>query len=192
MSCILGFLDVETTGIEQEKGHRIIEFAVIVYSYEPATYTATRMGEYVTRINPQRPIDAGAFAVHHISYEDVAACPTWAEVAPKIYRIMNNCHVIVAHNGDGFDLPFINAELTRIGSPLPDVQTVDSMTQARWATPAGKYPKLGELCFASDVPYDLDKAHGALYDCEVMASCFFENHKTGFFTLPFIAEKEAA
>lgn len=189
---IIAGLDTETTGLEQEKGHKIIEFGSIVYRYDDATGVALRVGSYVQRINPRRPIDPGAFNVHGISFEDVAACPTWEEVAPKIYKVMNGCDVIVAHNGDGFDLPFIAAELLRVGSPIPDVQSVDTMLGARWATPAGKMPNLGELCFALDVPYDREKAHGAEYDVEVMMACFFKALKMGFYQLPALAEREAA
>lgn len=190
---IVGGLDIETTGLEQEKGHRIIEFATLLYLYDEATGVVTPKGKFVQRINPQRAIDPGAFAVHGISYEDVAYCPTLEEVAPKIVKVMSACDLIVAHNGNGFDLPFIAAELLRIGQPIPDVQVVDTMVQGRWATPMGKLPNLGEFCFATGVEYDKEKAHAAEYDVSVMMEGFFVALRKGFIQLPTkMKEKLAA
>lgn len=190
---IFGGLDIETTGLEQEKGHRIIEIAVLPYLYNEATGVATPKGKFVQRINPQRAVDPGAFAVHGISYEDLAYSPLWEEVAPKVVRLMSACDLLVAHNGNGFDLPFIAAELLRIGQPIPDVQAVDTMVQGRWATPMGKLPNLGEFCFATGVDYDKSKAHAAEYDVQVMMEGFFVALRKGFIQLPTkMKEKLAA
>lgn len=192
MIILVGGLDIETTGLSQKKGHRILEYSQVIYRYDDAAGVAEYKGKFTQRINPQRSIDPSAFEVHGISFEDVAHCPTLEEVAPKIVRLMSACDAVVAHNGDSFDLPFITAELLRIGSPIPNVQSIDTCTGARWATPNGKLPTLKELCFACDVPYDPEQAHGAEYDCMVMMECFFKVYKQGFFTLPSRAEKEAA
>lgn len=190
---IIGGLDIETTGLEQEKGHRIIEIAVLPYLYDEATGTVTPKGKFVQRINPQRAIDPGAQAVHGICYEDLAYSPTWEEVAPKVVRLMSACDLLVAHNGNGFDLPFIAAELLRIGQPIPDVEVVDTMVQGRWATPMGKLPNLGEFCFATGVDYDKEKAHAAEYDVSVMMEGFFVALRKGFIQLPTkMKEKLAA
>lgn len=188
---IIGGTDIETTGLEQEKGHRIIEFATILYDFDPASFLVTPKGKFVQRINPQRAIDTAAQAVHGISFEDVSMCPEWREVAPKVFKIMSACDVIVAHNGNGFDMPFIAAELMRIGLPVPGAACVDTMLQSRWATPMGKLPNLGEFCFACGVDYDREKAHAAEYDVQVMMESFFVALRKGFITLP-IAERKAA
>lgn len=187
---IIAGLDTETTGLDQSKGHRFVEIGLIVYSFDTVTSDYIKKGQYVQRINPQRPIDPSAQAVHGIRFEDVAGCLTWEVVAPKIVRLLQATQLVVAHNGNGFDLPFLTAELLRIGSPIPDVQAVDTMLQSRWATPNGKLPNLGELCFATDTGYDTTKAHSAGYDTEVMMECFFKAYKGGFIQLPEV--KEAA
>lgn len=186
---IVAGLDIETTGLDQEKGHRIIELALLLYTFAPESGEHELRGKYVQRINPQRAIDPGAFAVHGIAYEDVAHSPTWNEVAPKVVRMLKACDLAVAHNGDGFDMPFIAAELMRIGQPVPDIKTVDTMLQGRWATPMGKVPNLGELCFACGVPYDRELAHAAEYDVSVMMESFFMAHRRGFIKLPEFKEK---
>lgn len=186
---IIAGLDLETTGLDQDKGHRIIEIAMLLYVFNPETGAHNLRGRYVQRINPERAIDSGALAVHGITYEDVAYEPKWEEVAPKIVKLLSVVDVVVAHNGNGFDLPFLAAELLRIGQPVPEVRAFDTMTSFRWATPMGKVPNLGELCFACGVNYDTEKAHAAEYDVSVMLESFFIAHKKGFVQLPMI-EKE--
>jgi DNA polymerase-3 subunit epsilon len=170
-------IDIETTGLEWAKDHRIVEIAALVYRHpEP-----TPVIRFVQRVNPQRPIDAKAQAVHGISFDDLTACPTWDAVAPKIIRVLQTANVVVAHNGDGFDRPFIEHELRRVGLPVPAATWIDTCKDARWATPFGKSPSLGELCFACGVEYDPTKAHAAAYDVERMMLCFFEARRQGFY-----------
>lgn len=180
----IGGIDIETTGLEQEKGHRIIEFAALLYQYDEASGAVTPRGKFVQRINPQRSIDPGAQAVHGICFEELTGSPTWDEVAHRVSKVMSACDLIVAHNGFGFDLPFIAAELLRVGAPIPTTPGVDTMLQGRWATPMGKLPNLGEFCFATGIEYDKAKAHAAEYDVSVMMEGFFVALKKGFITLP--------
>lgn len=58
---------------------------------------------FVSRCNPQRKIDAGAFAVHGISDKDVASAPTLAELAKHLPERID----MVAHNAS-FDLRMID------------------------------------------------------------------------------------
>lgn len=178
---LIAGLDIETTGLSQVDGHRIIEIAVKVYDLE----SRIEKGQYVMRINPQRGIDAKAQEVHGISYDMLVGKPLWEDVAPKLSKLLSHCQYVVAHNGEGFDLPFIWGEFLRAGvSPPSDMRLADTMLQGRWATPDGAIPNLGVLCFACDVPYDKSLAHSAAYDVSVMMECFFSQLDKGFFTLP--------
>jgi DNA polymerase-3 subunit epsilon len=183
------FLDSETSGLDQSDGHRIIEFASITYDL------ATRVERlrFVQRIHPQRTIQAAAQAIHHIDISELTGCPIWDTVAPKIAKILSLSQTAVAHNAE-FDLPFIAMELSRIGLAVPNPQVFCTMTEGRWATPVGKLPTLGELCFACDVEYDTSpgKAHGALYDVEVMSRCFWKALDWGFYKLELPATEKAA
>lgn len=184
---IVGFLDFETTGLKQEDGHRIIETALILCDLN----TREVIGTVEQRTNPERPIDEKAQAVHGIRYEDLVACPTWPVFAPKLAALLGRCHYVVAHNGEGFDLPFVFREFIRVGIAPPRVMLTDTMLQGRWATPDGAVPNLGALAWACDVPYDTTKAHAALYDVEVMRDCFFSQYERGFFQLatsPFVLQ----
>lgn len=177
---LIAGLDIETTGLNQTDGDRIIEIAIAIHNLN----TKARVGAFETRINPQRSIDPSAQEVHGISFEMLAGKPLWGEIAPKVAALLGKCHYVVAHNGLGFDMPFVYGELLRQGSALPKVGLVDTMLQARWATPDGSLPNLGALCFAAGVDYDKAKAHGALYDVDVMMEAFFSQFKNGFFQLP--------
>lgn len=173
-------VDIETTGLAQAEGHRIIEIAILIYELATERY----VGKYVTRINPLRPIDPKAQAVHGISFEELSSCKTWEEIAPDVSKVFSKVDgALVAHNGVGFDMPFINAELARVGLPKVILPVVDTMLQARWATPNGKSPNLGELCFACGIDYNSDEAHAAEYDVKVMLASFFEGYRTGFFKI---------
>lgn len=181
---IFGGLDLETTGLSQVDGHRIVEFALIIYKYDEATGKATEAGRYETKLNPQRGIDPKAEAVHGISYDSLIGKPLWEDVAPKLSALLGKCQYMVAHNGQFFDAPFLWGEFIRAGVVQPKLVVVDTMLQGRWATPDGAVPNLGALCWASGVDYDKSKAHGAGYDVSVMMECFFKQHPRGFFTLP--------
>jgi DNA polymerase-3 subunit epsilon len=177
----VGGLDLETTGLDQAAGHRIVEVALVIYDQG----SAKELGRYSTRINPQRGIDPKAEAVHKISFDSLIGKPLWEEVAPKLSKLVSACDLIVAHNGVGFDAPFLWGEFLRVGTAMPKVGIVDTMLQGRWATPDGAIPNLQALCFACGVPYDKDKAHGATYDVEVMMNCYFKFRDRGFFPIPF-------
>jgi DNA polymerase-3 subunit epsilon len=166
----------------------VIEIAMCVYQLE----TRQLKLRLVKRINPERSILAKAQAVHGIDISELTGCPKWSEVAPLIAKVLGYTDLAVAHNGDHFDLPFIAMELMRVGLPVPELRAFDTMMQGRWATPYGKVPTLGELCFACDVPYDPDKAHSAVYDVEVMMQAFFRALDWGAFRLELPALRAAA
>lgn len=176
MGLVAGF-DLETTGLSQPDGHRIIEVAFKLYD----SVTHEAKGMMIQRINPERSIDAKAQRVHGIAFEDLVLMPKWDAVAPKLNKLFSAVDGVVAHNGIGFDMPFIRGEMMRVGLIMPNVFVIDTMLDARWATPHGKSPNLGELCYALDVDYDPAKAHSAEYDVDVMMACYFEGLKQGFF-----------
>lgn len=173
-------IDIETTGLDQSAGHRIIEFAARLYDLDTQKF----LGKYVQRINPQRSIDPDAQRVHGISFDMLTGMPTIEQVAPNIIKVFQKSDILIAHNGKGFDFPFIIGELQRIGQPVPPFLGFDTMIHGRWATPLGKMPNLGELCFAADVEYDITQAHAADYDVDVMMQCFFVGLRQGVYQLP--------
>lgn len=193
MPIIVG-VDIETTGLDQSAGHRIIEVGTLLYDLD----SARLLGKYVQRINPMRPIDPDAQRVHGITFDMLAHEPTWEQVAPNVQKILSKAQFMVGHNVRGFDWPFIEGELRRVGLAVPQIELIDTMEEARWATPLGKLPNLQELCFACGVEYDPEQAHGAEYDISVNMKAYFAARAMGFFgpanvvPIPAILEQVAA
>ncbi|HXN09783.1 MAG TPA: exonuclease domain-containing protein, partial [Steroidobacteraceae bacterium] len=66
-------LDTETTGLEVERGHRIIEIGCVELVNRRAT------GRFFHRyLNPERDVDEGARAVHGLSRERLEDEPKFA------------------------------------------------------------------------------------------------------------------
>lgn len=171
--------DSETTGLKAEDGDKLIEVALITYDTE----TRKAIDKYIQRIDPECSISAGAQEVHGISYSQLVGKPKFAEIAQHCHDLFTQADFVVAHNLV-FDATFFMYEFQACGLVLPTKPSIDTMTEARWACPDGKYPKLGELCFALRVPYDPAAAHSAEYDVEVMAQCLFKGADLGFYALP--------
>jgi len=175
---IVTFGDLETTGVN-EPDERIIETCLIQFDLD----TEKELKAWLWRHNPMCKIQAKAQKVHGISLADLAAEPTFDVAAPAIRGVVEPSALFVAHNGDHFDFPFLQREMTRVGHRMQMPRTFDTMTQARWATGNGKNPRLGELAACLDIPYDPTRAHSAEYDVRIMAACFFEGRRLGWFTV---------
>lgn len=65
-------LDTETTGLEPNDGHRVIEIGCVEVVNRRLTGNSLHL-----YLNPQREIDEGALAVHGISTEFLADKPTF-------------------------------------------------------------------------------------------------------------------
>jgi DNA polymerase-3 subunit epsilon len=172
---IAGF-DLETTGL-LSPDHRIVEIYLDLWR------DGKRIWKFEQRINPQRAIAADAQRVHGITNADLIGKPTFEQVAPVISKALRKAHVVVAHNGEEFDWPFLEQEMKRAAIALPRVPLFDTMKRGIWATPHGKNPSLMELCFACGVEYDPAKAHAASYDVEVMIECLRKGIEWNFFDL---------
>lgn len=167
-------LDLETTGLKAGED-RVIELCCGIYKDD-----GTFVKNVTLRFNPCRPIDPKAQAVHHITLEELMTCPKFEEKAELISKLLKKASLIVIHNAR-FDAPFLAAEFRRCCVEVPEVPVYDTMTENRWAGFDGKYPTLGELCWACDVLYNPKEAHAADYDVNAMMGCFFRIADWGFF-----------
>lgn len=183
-SVILAVTDIETTGLSQESGHRIIEIAIAIarlqYDSDDKFIGFEKIGAtWNQRINPLRPIDPAAEAVHGISLADLATAPTWDEVAPKVSKIFSKVNVGIAHNA-AFDMPFIALELLRVNQPLPKFEVFCTMDNGRSASPLGAIPSLQDLCWTLGVGYDPSAAHAASYDVDCTVEALKRMLKLGY------------
>lgn len=186
-SLILTVADIETTGLKQEEGHRIIEIAMAVlkleFSESHEFVEAKKVGStWCQRINPGRSIDPGAQAVHGISIADLKSEPAWPDVAGKVQKILTMSDVLAAHNAQ-FDAPFIALELVRIGMDIPKFDVFCTMEHGRTATAMGKVPSLAELCWSLGVRYEEGAAHAADYDVNCTVECVIKGLRAGAYDL---------
>jgi len=161
-------LDTETTGLDPEAGHRIIEIGCVEIANRRTT--DRRYHQY---INPEREIDAGAFEVHGLSSEMLSTKPKFAEVAEEFLDFVRGAELII-HNAP-FDTAFINHELNRFGDEwgsLDDYcQVIDTLVMARDLHP-GQRNSLDALCRRYEVDNTQRELHGALLDAELLADVY--------------------
>ncbi|RZO76214.1 MAG: DNA polymerase III subunit epsilon, partial [Litorivicinaceae bacterium] len=104
-------LDTETTGLDPNDGHRVIEIGCI----EMVNRRLTDRTFHVY-INPEREIDQEAIAVHGITNEFLTDKPNFSGIADEFIEFVRDAELI-AHNAP-FDVSFLEAELERIpGAP---------------------------------------------------------------------------
>ena len=160
-------LDTETTGLDPESGHRVVEIACL----ELAQHIPT--GRHFRRyLNPQREMPEEAKVVHGLGDEFLAQQPLFAEVVDEFLAFIDDAPLII-HNAP-FDLKFLNAELARIDrSPLDSERAVDTLTMARQRFP-GAQASLDALCRRFGIDNTARTLHGALLDCELLAEVYLE------------------
>ncbi len=161
-------LDTETTGLEVEKGHRIIEIGCV--ELENRRRTHRTLHHY---LQPDREIDPGAQEVHGISAEMLAGKPRFAEVAREFLAFVADAELII-HNAD-FDVGFLNAELTVLGPDAPRIPglctVLDTLALARRLHP-GQRNSLDALCKRYAVDNTGREFHGALLDAQLLADVY--------------------
>jgi DNA polymerase-3 subunit epsilon len=107
----LAVLDLETTGTDPRLD-RIIEISVLKLLAGGDHDHRTR------RVNPGVPIPPEATAIHGISDDDVAECPTLRAIAPGLVRFLDGCD-LAGFNILTFDLRLLAAEFHRVGLVFP-------------------------------------------------------------------------
>lgn len=163
-------LDTETTGIEPELGHRIIEIGCVELVNRRLTGRV-----YHEYLQPDREIDQGAFEVHGISNEFLSDKPRFNDVADGFLEFIDGAELVI-HNA-AFDVGFLDAELARIpGKPkIKDVchggQATDSLLLARKKRP-GQRNSLDALCKVYGIDNSNRELHGALLDARLLAEVY--------------------
>lgn len=154
------YYDTETTGIRSEKD-RIVELA----AYDPVEDRT-----FVSFIKCDIPIPPEATAIHNITNEMVADAPTFAEVAASFISFCPENTVLIAHNNDSFDKPFLEAEFRRAEVAFPDWRFVDSL---KWSRKYRSDLPRHTLQFLREVyGFPPNQAHRALDDVIVLHQVF--------------------
>ena len=162
-------LDTETTGLDPESGHRLIELACIeLDDFIPTGRSFHRL------LDPERDIDFEAQRVHGISAAQLRGKPKFAdaEVVEAFLEFVADA-AIIAHNA-AFDRGFVNAELERAGRKgLAEAQWVDTLAMAAKRFP-GMYNSLDALCRRFRISLAEREKHSALVDARLLASVYLE------------------
>ena len=155
----LAFLDVETTGLRPDFGDRVCEVAILRYE------AGQVVGEIQRLVNPQRPISAGAYAVHGISDGMLRDATLFPQIADDVLSLLDDA-VFVGHNSP-FDLGFLAEEFGRMQTDIPSLVALDTMRLARRLYHVGSY-SLGSLARSLDIEIG-GRAHRAMAD--VLTTC---------------------
>jgi len=101
-------LDTETTGLEPELGHRIIEIGCV--ELVNRRHTGRTFHHY---LNPDRDIDKGALEVHGITLEQLQNKPRFADVADELMTFICGAELVI-HNA-AFDVAFMARQTISLG-----------------------------------------------------------------------------
>ncbi|MDC0942137.1 DNA polymerase III subunit epsilon [Gammaproteobacteria bacterium] len=166
-------LDTETTGLEVEQGHRIVEVGAVALADRKRTDL-----HFHSYLNPQRSIDEEAEKVHGLSMERLSSEPEFSEIAESFLEFVEGS-ILVIHNA-AFDLGFLNAELKRASSQYPTLEEIcdveDTLLMARNKFP-GQRNSLDALANRFEVTGYDRSFHGALLDANILADVYI--HLTG-------------
>ena len=161
------FLDTETTGLDPNQGHRIIEIAAVEINNRQLSEN-----QFHIFVNPERDIDAAAQEVHGITLEFLKDKSFFQDIAEDFLNFIQGSELII-HNAP-FDIGFLNMELGRIGlSKIEDhiEKITDSLVMARELRP-GQRNNLDALCKAYKVDNSKRSQHGALLDAQLLSEVY--------------------
>ncbi|MBW8755043.1 MAG: DNA polymerase III subunit epsilon [Sphingomonadales bacterium] len=159
--------DTETTGLDPQRGDRMVEIGCIEMINRVATGRT-----FHAYFNPDRAMPPEAEAVHGLSDVFLADKPRFAEHAAELIAFLGDCP-LVAHNA-GFDFGFLNAELTLCGLDIVSRdRMVDTVAIARTRHPGAKL-SLDALCTRYGIDRSHRTRHGALLDAELLAQVYVE------------------
>lgn len=161
-------LDTETTGLNPQDGHRVIEIGCVELINR--RFTGNRFHVY---INPEREIDSGAIEVHGITNEFLADKPRFADISDDFIAFIKDAELVI-HNAP-FDVGFLNYEFSLIADLVlcvDDISAVfDTLAFARKKHP-GQRNSLDALCKRYGIDNSHRELHGALLDAEILAEVF--------------------
>jgi len=160
-------LDTETTGLEPEHGHRIIELAGVEMVNRRLTGN-----DFHRYFNPGRDSEPGALQVHGLTTEFLSDKPKFGEVIAEFLDYVSGAELVI-HNS-AFDIAFLDRELgladrQPISSICPSV--VDTLRMARELHP-GKRNSLDALCERYRIDNSARTLHGALLDAQLLAEVY--------------------
>jgi len=134
-------VDIETTG-GSPRSEKITEIAIFIYDGEKI------VDEFVSLINPEKPIPYFISALTGITNEMVADAPRFYEIAKRIVE-MTEDKIFVAHNVT-FDYKFIRSEFKSLGFDFSR-NNLCTLQLTRKLFPGHHSYSLGNICKELDI-----------------------------------------
>ena len=173
-------LDTETTGLNPDKGDRIVEIGAIeLVNHIPTGNT------FHCYLNPllegEMPIEA--FKVHGLSVDFLSDKPLFSEIIENLITFVGDSKLII-HNAK-FDIGFINHEIQRLENSNRDIydklpykeikseKIIDTLEIAKKLYP-GKSVSLDSLCIKFGINNKRKGKHGAHIDSEILSEIYLE------------------
>ena len=162
-------LDTETTGLEVERGHRVIEIGCVELLNRRTT------GRYFHRyLNPEREIEQGAWSVHGLTRSRLEQEPKFAQIAHELLQFIEGSELII-HNA-AFDIGFLEREFALVAPAAPVLvrnlcAVLDTLELARMRHP-GQRNSLDALCKRYGIDNSHRDLHGALLDARLLADVY--------------------
>ena len=146
--------DIETTGLNPQKD-AIIEIGAVQYKDQK------EIGTFQQLIYPGDGVENLGQEINGITPEMLDKQPSIATVLPDFVKFVGDS-VLVGHNIQSFDLPFIRTGLITLGmTPLYN-HVIDTLALSRRVFPKNARHSLGEMVRVLNIPHN--NAHRALSD----------------------------
>jgi DNA polymerase-3 subunit epsilon len=165
----LVFLDVETTGLDPRKGHRIIEIGAVAMENNQI------VDEYQSLIHVDFPIPRHISKIHGITNVMLNDQPGPENVFPDVKNFISGS-ILVAHNAK-FDMGFLRAEFNQLKLSFNN-QIICTLEISRRRYPGLPNYKLETIYrhLVRPVPSDT-KRHRALDDARMVAAVWMAMDK---------------
>jgi DNA polymerase III subunit epsilon len=159
-------VDTETTGLDPNDGHRIVEIACVELLHHIPT--GRKWQRY---LDPERDMPPDALSIHGLTCEFLSRYEPFGNVADELMAFIGGDR-LVTHNAE-FDLGFLNSELIRTNRPPISGDHVDTLALARQRFP-GAPASLDALCRRFGIDLSGREKHGAAIDCALLAEVYLE------------------
>ena len=161
-------LDTETTGLDPDDGHKIIEIGCIEILNRNITNNT-----FHKYINPNREIDIEASKIHGLTNSFLRDKPLFEEVYSEFREYISDSPLII-HNAP-FDIGFLKKEysVVSMNDDFMNNEIIDSLKLARKISP-GKRNTLDALCERYSVDNSDRTLHGALLDAKLLAFVYLK------------------
>lgn len=169
----LTVFDIETTGLDPRKGHRIVEIAGVRIEEGQLQ----RESIFHSLVNPEREIPWEVRQIHHIADQDLRSAPTIMTVLPQFLAFAQGS-LLIAHNA-AFDKNFLEVEKEFCWGYLDLPEILCTMRLSQNLCPSAFHHNLDALCGRFQIPLPPER-HRALPDvlltAEVLLRMLTEGH----------------